>query len=111
MMHSPIFGAMLVQRLRRRPTLIQQWAARTGRCDPVISCSFCQDFVLQTRRARPQTTRARISNPVSGRQCHLIHLTILRRLSWPSLTYTVQLVRDVRVATSRDTARHNNGTT
>ena len=26
-------------------------------------------------RARPQTARARISNPVSGGQCHLIHLT------------------------------------
>ena len=24
---------------------------------------------------------------VSGRQCHLIHLTILRRSSWPSLAY------------------------
>ena len=38
-------------------------------------------------RARPRTARARISNPVSGRQCHLIHLTILKRLSWPSLTF------------------------
>ena len=27
------------------------------------------------------------SNPVSGGQCHLNHLTILRRLSWPSLAY------------------------
>ena len=26
-----------------------------------------------------------ISNPVSGGQCHLNHLTILRRFSWPSL--------------------------
>ena len=26
-------------------------------------------------------------NPVSGRQCHLNHLTILRRFSWPSLAY------------------------
>ena len=31
--------------------------------------------------------RARISNPVSGGQCHLNHLTILRRFSWPSLAY------------------------
>ena len=38
-------------------------------------------------RARPQTARARISNPVSGGQCHLNHLTILRRFSWPSLAY------------------------
>ena len=34
-----------------------------------------------------QTARARISNPVSGGQCHLNHLTILRRFSWPSLAY------------------------
>ena len=38
-------------------------------------------------RARSQTARARISNPVSGGQCHLIHLTILRKFSWPSLAY------------------------
>ena len=30
---------------------------------------------------------ARISNPVSGGQCHPNHLTILRRLSRPSLAY------------------------
>ena len=30
---------------------------------------------------RPQTTRARISNPVSGGQCHLIHHTILTLLA------------------------------
>ena len=34
-------------------------------------------------RARPQTARVRISNSVSGRQCHLIHLTILRRFPGP----------------------------
>ena len=28
-----------------------------------------------------------ISNPVSGGQCHLNHLTILRSFSWPSLAY------------------------
>ena len=33
------------------------------------------------------SARARISNPVSGGQCHLNHLTILRRFSWPSLAY------------------------
>ena len=27
------------------------------------------------------------SNPVSGGQCHLNHLTNLRRFSWPSLAY------------------------
>ena len=34
-----------------------------------------------------QTARARISNPVSGGQCHLTHLTILRGFSWPNLAY------------------------
>ena len=43
--------------------------------------------VTERSRARHQTTRARISNPVSGGQCHLLHLTILRRFSWPSLAY------------------------
>ena len=34
----------------------------------------------------PSLTRLQISNPVSGGQCHLIHLTILSRvISWPSL--------------------------
>ena len=33
------------------------------------------------------SARARISNLVSGGQCHLNHLTILRRFSWPSLAY------------------------
>ena len=37
--------------------------------------------------AGPQTTRARISYPVSVGQCFLIHLTILRRFSWLSLAY------------------------
>ena len=43
--------------------------------------------VTQRQRARLQTARALISNPVSGGQCHLIHLTIVRRLSWPILAY------------------------
>ena len=34
-----------------------------------------------------KTVRVRISNCVSGGQCHLIYLTILRRFSWHSLTY------------------------
>ena len=37
--------------------------------------------------ALSQTARARISKPVSEGQCHLIHLNILRRFSWPSLAY------------------------
>ena len=31
--------------------------------------------------------RVQISNLVSGGQCHLNHLPILRRFSWPSLAY------------------------
>ena len=34
-----------------------------------------------------EVAKARISNLMSGGQCHLNHLTILRRLSWPSLAY------------------------
>ena len=37
--------------------------------------------VTERWRARPQTARARISNPVSGGHCHLTHLIILRRFS------------------------------
>ena len=33
--------------------------------------------VTERYRARPQTARARILNPVSGEQCHFIHLAIL----------------------------------
>ena len=36
-------------------------------------------------RSRPQTARARVSNPVSRRQCHFIHFTIFRMFSGPSL--------------------------
>ena len=39
------------------------------------------------RRQIQAEPKARISNPVSGGQCHLIHLTILKRFSWPSLAY------------------------
>ena len=38
-------------------------------------------------RARPQTAKAQISNPVAEGQCHLLHLRILGRFSWPSLAY------------------------
>ena len=43
--------------------------------------------VTERWRARPQNARAQISHPVNGGQCHLNHLTILRRFSWPSLAY------------------------
>ena len=52
----------------------------------VSSPSTCESQYCG-ERARPQTARARISNPVSGGQCHLNHLTILRRFSWLSLAY------------------------
>ena len=45
--------------------------------------------MTERQRARPQTASARISNHVSGGQFHLIHLTILRTCSWPSLAYEV----------------------
>ena len=38
-------------------------------------------FVTERWCVRPQNARARISNPVSGGQCHLIHLTIFRGFS------------------------------
>ena len=41
--------------------------------------------VIERYRARHQTATVRISNPVSGGQCNLIHLTILKSLSWHSL--------------------------
>ena len=41
-------------------------------------------------RARPQTAEAQILIPVSGEQCRFIHLTILRRFSWPSFAYMSQ---------------------
>ena len=34
--------------------------------------------------------KCHISNPVSGGQCHLIYLTILRRFSWPSLACLIK---------------------
>ena len=40
---------------------------------------------LRDREVACSTARVRFSNPVSGGQCHLNHLTILRRFSWPSL--------------------------
>ena len=42
---------------------------------------------LRDREVACSASEARISNPVSGGQCHLNHLTILRRFSWPSLAY------------------------
>ena len=41
--------------------------------------------VTERYHAQPQTARAPISNPVSGGLCHLIHITILGKLPWPSL--------------------------
>ena len=54
---------------------------------PRVLVSIVGSLRDQEAGARPQTARARISNPVSGGQCHLNHLTILRRFSWPSLAY------------------------
>ena len=38
-------------------------------------------FPVIPNNARPETAKARISNPVSGGQCHLVHLTFLRGFS------------------------------
>ena len=45
--------------------------------------------------AKIQTARARISHPLSGGQCYLIHLTILRRFSCPCLAYMFTKVAHV----------------
>ena len=42
--------------------------------------------IVESLRDR-EVARAQISNLVSGGQCHLNHLTILRMFSWPSLAY------------------------
>ena len=47
---------------------------KTQYCDREVVCSASD-------------ARARISNPVSGGQCHLTYLTILRRLFLPNLAY------------------------
>ena len=43
--------------------------------------------IVESLRDREVACSASDSNPVSGGQCHFIHLTILRRFSWPSLAY------------------------
>ena len=43
--------------------------------------------VTERQRAQTLTASARLSNSVSEGQCHLIHLTILGRFSWPSSAY------------------------
>ena len=45
-------------------------------------------------RARPQTVRARFSNPVSGGQFNLIHLTILRSFSWHRLAHIYTIAQN-----------------
>ena len=54
---------------------------------PRVKVSIVGASVTKRWRAQPQTARARISNTVSGGQCHLNHLTILRRFSWSGLAY------------------------
>ena len=51
---------------------------------PCSQIQYCGEL-RRLRRTRPQTARVRISNTVSGGQCHLIHLAILKRFSRPSL--------------------------
>ena len=48
----------------------------------LVKVQYCgENSVTKRWRVWPQTARARISNPVSGRQCHLINRTIFRRSS------------------------------
>ena len=51
---------------------------------PCVKLSMVWNLRDREVACSAQTARARISNPVSGGQCHL---TILRRFSWPSLAY------------------------
>ena len=58
----------------------------------VYSTSTCESQYWGSLRDREvacsaSDRQARISEPVSGGQCHLNHLTILRSFSWPSLAY------------------------
>ena len=73
---------------------LENWRARVRAPLWPISSTFTRkDSILwrasvtERWRARPQTASARISHSVSGEQCHLIHFTILKRCSWPSLAY------------------------
>ena len=69
------------QRLTVRPSLsgiqVKNMSFMPTCKDAVLWCAS----VTEMCRARPQIAWVRILNPVSGRQCHLIHLTILRRLA------------------------------
>ena len=42
---------------------------------------------LRDREVASSASDRQGPNPVSGGQCHLNHLTILRRFSWPNLAY------------------------
>ena len=53
----------------------------------LVKMQYCGEPPWPGGSVLPQTARTRISNPVSGGQCHLIHLTILRRFSLPTLAY------------------------
>ena len=46
--------------------------------DLCLNTQALSRYMTERKRARPQTARAQISNPVSGEQCHF---TILRRIS------------------------------
>ena len=54
---------------------------------PLVNIKYCGEPLWPRDRVRPQTTGTRISSPVSGGQCHLIHLTIPKRFSRPNLAY------------------------
>ena len=89
--HSSVVKAACLERRRSlvwpplwHPNSKEQNVSSPLTCKDSI---FWGASVTERYRARPQTARGRILNSVSEGQCHLNHLTILRRFSWPNLAY------------------------
>ena len=57
---------------------------------PRVKLSIVEDLRDREVASSASDRQGSISNPVSGGQCHLIHLTIFRRFSWPSLAQCAQ---------------------
>ena len=55
------------------------------KCFSPLTRKYCGEHPRPRRACSASDRWARISNYVSGGQCLLIHLAILRRFSWPSL--------------------------
>ena len=77
------------QRSRARPPLWYSSCKETNVSSPIIRnySVLWGASVTERYRARPQSANARLGEScLSGGQCYIIHVTIVRRLSWPSLT-------------------------